>query len=345
MVVHGARVSGASRERIRLAILKALAECDGAAGASRLAARLDLMGVLLQPRTIRLYLGRLDAEGLTRCVSRRQGRELTEAGRREIARANVIDKVGFVAAKVDSLGYRMSFNCRTGRGTIVANVSLVDRRVLEIALREAAKVFACGWGMGTRMALFDEGTRVGNVDIPVGRVGVVTVCSVTVNGILLHEGVPVTSRFGGLVEVRNGQPVRFVELIEYGGTTLDPLEAFINAGMTSVRACVEKGTGLVGASLREVPSVAVGDVERLRQTMEKHGLGGILALGGPNQPLLDVPVAEGRTGMVVVGGMNPLAAVHEAGIRVSVRSLVGLLDASELEAYEDVLQGVEAGRA
>lgn len=328
-------------EQVRLSILKALAEGDGAAGASRLSRRLELMGVSLKPRTIRFYLGRLDAEGLTRFVSRRRGRELTEAGRHEIAHANVIEKLGFVAAKVDSLGYRMSFNCRSGRGTLIANVSLVDRRVLGIALREVGRVFSCGWGMGTRMALCNEGRRVGTVEIPVGMVGVVTVCSVTVNGILLHEGIPVTSRFGGLLEIRGGRPVRFVELIDYGGTTLDPLEAFINAGMTDVRSCVETGDGVVGASLREIPSVAMADVERLRQTMSRHGLGGILAVGRPNRPLLDVPVAEGRTGMIVIGGMNPLAAVHEAGVRVSVRSLAGLMDERELKPYDGIVGEAE----
>jgi repressor of nif and glnA expression len=300
--------------------------------------RLSAMGVAVQPRTIRFYLLQLDQDGMTRFVSRRTGREITDRGRQELAHANVLEKVGFVAAKVDALGYAMSFNNRSGKGTIVANVALIDKRVKSIAFREMARVFERGFGMGTRLAVAQAGERLGDVAVPEGHVGIATVCSVTVNGILLHESVPVTSRFGGLLEVRNGEPVRFVELIEYAGTTLDPLEAFIRAGMTQVRGCAQTGHGLIGASLREMPSVALPEVERVREEMKRHSLSGILALGKPNRPLLDIPVAEGRAGMIVIGGLNPVAAVHEAGVRLSMMSLAGLEDFGRFVSYREACE-------
>jgi repressor of nif and glnA expression len=62
--------------------------------------------------------------------------------------------------------------------------------------------------------------------------------------------------------------------------------------------------------------------------MEKQGLASVLALGRPNQPLLQIPVAEGRTGLIVVGGMNPFAALREAGAQLQLQSLAGLEDFS-----------------
>jgi repressor of nif and glnA expression len=135
--------------------------------------------------------------------------------------------------------------------------------------------------------------------------------------------------------MRDGEPVRFVELIEYVGTTLDPLEAFIRAGMTRVRDCVQEGSGIIGASFREIPSAAADDAKRIAEAMKAHGLGGVMAIGSPNRPLLDIPVAEGRTGIIVIGGLNPVAAVHESGIRVSMISLAGLEDIRSFGTVEE----------
>ena len=63
------------------------------------------------------------------------------------------------------------------------------------------------------------------------------------------------------------------------------------------------GSGLIGAGFREIPAVAINDVRRIDRKLKALGLGGILAIGQPNQPLFDVPVAEGRAGMVVCGGL------------------------------------------
>jgi repressor of nif and glnA expression len=65
-------------DKTKAAILKALHDIDGPAGASRINEALAGGGLNLQPRTVRFYLLQLDRDGLTRFVSRRRGRELTE---------------------------------------------------------------------------------------------------------------------------------------------------------------------------------------------------------------------------------------------------------------------------
>jgi len=320
--------------KTKVIILKALFDIGVPAGAARITQRLQAAGIDLRPRTVRFYLLQMDREGLTQSVSRRSGRRLTERGREELNSANVFEKVGFVAARVDSLGYRMSFKCQTGKGTVVANTALIRRRDLSRALSEINGVFDKRLGMGSRAAMADSGSTLGGQVVPAGFVALGTVCSVTVNGILLHESIPVTSRFGGLLEMREGRPVRFVELMEYSGTTVDPLEVFIGAGMTGVRQCARTGNGAIGASFREVPSVAIDDLKRIQKHMDQRGLSGILAIGSPNQPLLDIPVAEGRIGLIVIGGLNPLAALHEAGIQTSLHSLAALEDSKSFVTFD-----------
>lgn len=324
-------------DRARSAILAALQEGDEVLGAARLAEKIQELGITLRPRTVRMHLLQMDQEGLTQFVGRRQGREITEKGRQELARANVIEKVGFVAAKVDVMGYRMTFSLDRCAGSVIINTALINRRDFARSVSHMEPVFAAGLGMGQHVAMATEGEQLGASLVPQGMLALGTVCSVTVNGLLLNRRIPVTSRFGGLVEMRDGKPYRFVELIEYRGTTLDPLEIFIRSGMTQVTRCARTGNGIIGASFREVPSVAMEEVHGIWKQMEKPGLGNaILMVGKPNRPLLDIPVSEGRTGIIVVGGLNPLAALHEAGIPTTIQSLSSLEDFSRLCPFRDL---------
>ncbi len=317
----------------RLAILKALQDIGGPAGAARVQERLLATGSRLQQRTVRFYLLELDREGLTRRVSRRAGRELTEQGRYELGCANIIDKVGFIASRIDSLVYKMTYDSGTGAGTIVSNLALIPKDGLVRALEIMRPVFLHRLGMGTRLAIVEEGETFGSTTVPRGQIALGTVCSVTANGILLKQGIPVVSRFGGLMEIQDRRPVRFVALIEYSGTTLDPLEAFIRAGMTRVRECVRTDSGAIGVSLREIPAAAVTAVRRIKEQMDRQGLDGILAIGTPNQPLFDIPVGEGRAGLIVSGGLNPIAALYEARAEVTFHSLADVEDIAQFADF------------
>ena len=314
---------------IKKRILKVLHRIDRPAGATQVEELLRGWGVDLSERSIRLYLLQLDAEGFTQLHSRRAGRVLTAKGRAELEKGDVIERMGFISGQIDELTYRMGFNLRGGMGTLVVNTTLLPARDEVAALDVARPVFAARLGMGSRLLVLRAGAVYDVARaavVPRGKIALVTVCSVSLNGIFLKEGIPITSRYGGLLEFRNRLPARFTELLAYGGTTQDPLELFIRAKMTSVRKCEQTGNGLVGASFREFPSVALPAVLKIRDQLRLLGLDGILAVGVPDQPLYGIPVGEGRTGLVVLAGLNPAAALEEAGIAVENRSLAGLLD-------------------
>ena len=54
-----------------------------------------------------------------------------------------------------------------------------------------------------------------------------TVSDVVINGCLLKSGLPVYPRFGGLLQVKEGKLLRFSDLVEFSGTTVDPSDIFI----------------------------------------------------------------------------------------------------------------------
>ncbi len=324
-----------SRRKI-LDILRVLDESDRPLGGNRVAQALALAGTEMSQRTIRYYLGITDREGLTAREGRR-GRQLTERGRQELENAYVVDKLGFVAARVDALIYRMNFRLRQGKGEVVVNISTLEADRVRQAAAVLKEVFDAGLSMGQRLLLAGPGARLGRLVVGPREYGIATICSMSVNGVLLSEGIPTTNRFGGLVQFLGGKPVRFTQIINYDSTTLDPLEIFIKGQMTAVRAAVTTGDGVVGASFREIPAPAAGLARRLSARMAKAGLGGIILVGRPDQPLLEIPVAPARVGLVVVGGLNPLAAVEESGVPTKNRAMGTLMPFEELHPHQEAL--------
>ena len=73
------------------------------------------------------------------------------------------------------------------------------------------------------------GEKIGDGIVPKGKTALGTIRSVVINGTLSKAGVPMDSRFGGIMEIKNHKPVRFVELINYAGSSMDPSEVFIRA--------------------------------------------------------------------------------------------------------------------
>ena len=321
--------------RTMMAVLRVLHDTASPLGAERIAERLNIAGTDLSERAVRNYLAQADAQGWTRNLGRR-GRSLTTAGRQELEGALVMDKVGFVAARVDALAYQMTFNLVSLTGSVILNISTVSLRDLRPALRELSKAFEANLGMGRLIALRRPGEMLGGFRTPEDRIVIGTLCSVSINGIFQQARIPTRSRFGGLLELEGGKPKRFTQIINYDGTSLDPLEIFIRGHMTSVSTAATTGNGVIGASFREVPSIAYDDIVRLAKQSEKAGLGGLLAYGQPNQPLLDVPVAQGCVGLIVAGGLNPVAAIVESGIDTTSSAMHTLCDFEELKDYRTI---------
>jgi hypothetical protein len=156
------------------------------------------------------------------------------------------------------------------------------------------------------------------------------VCSIVVNGSLLKAGIPMDSRFGGILEIRNHQPLRFVELIHYSGSSLDPSEVFILAKMTSTAEAARTGHGKVLANFREIPSLCRPLAEEVAGKLKAAGMNGVLVMGNTSEPVCEVPVELNRIGVILLGGLNPVAAAAEAGIEVDNHAMSTVMDYQSL---------------
>ncbi len=315
-----------------LAILKIVEQHSDIVGSREISRHLRLHGIDLMERTVRYHLRILDERGYTE-VFGKEGRRITEKGREELKNGHVSEKIGFVISRIETLSYLTTFDLETMRGDVILNVSYFPEEKREEVEDVLGRVFASPYVMSNRVIIKRGGEKIGDVTVPEGKIGIGTVCSVTINGIFLKAGIPVRSRFGGMVEIRSGKAIRFTSLISYEGTSLDPLEIFIKSGMTDVLGAVNRNSGSVLASFREIPVVCADKAQKLVLKMSECGIGGLLLVGEPNKSLLEIPVGIDKTGMVTVGGLNPIAAVEELGIPTESKAMTALHQYANLESF------------
>jgi repressor of nif and glnA expression len=322
-------------ERKVLAILKILGESTEPMGARVIAQRLQDYGVELKERAVRYHLKIMDERGLTQLIGR-DGRLITESGIEELKSALVSDKVGFVIGKIELLAYQTTFDWKKRQGQVPVNVSLFQAEKFKKAQEVMSKAFEAGLCVSDLVAVAGEGEKLAGITVPEGKIGFATVCSVITNGALLKAGIPMDSKFGGLLQIRNHKRLRFVELINYAGSTLDPSEIFITSRMTSVRHVIREGEGKVLANFREIPAVCRPVAEEVFSGLREAGIGGLLVMGDTSQSVGEVTVELNKIGMIIMGGLNPVAAAVEAGIEAENHAMSTVIDYQELKKFKEL---------
>lgn len=323
-------------ERKVITILKILSNEKEPLGAGCISKRLKDHGIELTERAVRYHLKFMDERGLTK-PNGKKGRLLTAKGREELSNALIADKIGLIITKIDTLSYLAKFNLRKRTGVIILNVSFIPCEIYRDALNIMKEAFEAKLGICDMVAVASGGESIGGIEVPDGSVAFGTVCSITLNSIFLQAGIPIDSKFGGVVQFKKGKALRFTDLIEYSGTTIDPLEIFISSHMTSVRNIYSDGSGKALASFRDIPAAAMEKAEAIIEELKEAGFYGILAFGRPGQPVLGMDVSQGRIGLVVMGGLNPLASLEEAGIKTNSRAMSALVDYKHLVRFWDLL--------
>ena len=323
-------------ERKVLSILKILSDSKEPLGARVIARRLKDHGVELGERAVRYHLQLMDGQGLTQNIGR-DGRLITESGIDELKSALVRDKVGFAISRIELLAFRTTFNWENRTGSVPVNISFFPKEKFAQALQAMRPAFANGLCVSDLVAVAAEGESLGEVTVPDGKIGLASVCSIVVNGSLLKAGVPIDSRFGGILQVRNHQPLRFVELIHYSGSSLDPSEVFIRARMTSVREVTTSGSGKILANFREIPALCRPIAEEVTAKLREAGLGGLLLMGNTSEAVCEIPVELNRIGIILLGGLNPVAAAEEAGIEAESHAMSTVIDYQNLVKFLEVV--------
>ncbi len=324
-------------ERKITAILKILSDAQAPMGSRMISGLLEEQGIYLGERAVRYHLKIMNERGLTRSAGHKDGRTITVPGLEELRNSLVTDKIGFVGSRIERMAYQTNVGLRSGTGRIPVDVSLFYRDQFPDVLKIMKAVFDAGLSSSSLVALAGEGNNLGGIVVPAGQVGLATVCNVAVNGCLLKSGIPVYARFGGLLQIKEGHPFRFVDLVEFTGSTIDPSDIFIAGRMTDVIQATANGNGKVLADYCEIPMVSFSRADEMLQRMKNSGLITQAFLARPGEKICEIPFNPEKAGLVSLSGLNAASAVAESGITVSNHSICGLLDVSRLRPFAELL--------
>lgn len=247
------------------------------------------------------------------------------------------EPITFTVSHMEDLMYRVTFNPSMYTGKLVTNISLIDSEHINDVLPIFRDVMLSGLTVSPLVKLLSPGESIGDLTIPPYLHGIATVCSITVDGVLLKHGVPIKPKFGGLVEIRDGVPLRFTDLVMYDSTTLDPLEILMSQSLTSVSDMLTSGSGKILANLREITMTAREKVEEVLDELVSAGFGGILEVGEPNSDILGMSLERDHFGVVVVGGTNAEAVVQEQGFKMDTHAMSTLIDVNEMVPIDQLV--------
>ena len=294
-------------ERKYIEILRILKEHRDPVGAKRLSELMAERGFILSDRAVQYYLSYLDTMGFTEKIGN-QGRILTPSGFQETDNALVDDRIGFVISKLERLAYRSTFDPSSGTGDVAYNLSIVAEESLDHIRAAFDEVVTAGCGFFSSYRIVDNDPR-----IPHGSVGIITICSISMDGVFQRNGIPVKMAYGGRLEIAGGTPKRFVDLIGYRGTTIDPLELFISSGLTSINSYCRTKSGIALANVREVPSSALHQVKDTIGQMKQCGFIFPVTMG--NQ-VFNLPHNQYRLSIVAFSGLNFIGNTTEQGFDI-----------------------------
>ena len=233
------------------------------------------------------------------------------------------NKVSFVLEEIFNLMSQVTFDHNTFEGEIITNISYIDKENLDESLEIINNLYKQypHYFMGDKYALLDGKD---------GKVGIATICSLTVDGILTNNGIVSIPIYSGLLEIDNRQP-RFIELISYTGSSVDPHEIFIKKDMCNI-ATIDGDNDRVLASVHSVPYVARDDALDIFDSINTAGFN-FLDIGKPNQYIYNSKIDMYHFGYATAGGLNPIVKVKEAGVGVDVKSIEKIMDFKYFETF------------
>lgn len=241
----------------------------------------------------------------------------------------------FVSHRIEEYAQQVTYDPKNDTGRVIYNLTLIQAEDFEFALRMLKDVYDVGITVSDRILFVPAGEQVGSFSIPEGYLGICTICSVTLDALLLKRGVPLNPIGGGLLEIERHIPRRFTSMIRFDQTTIDPTQVLSSQGTTSILKVMQEGNGTILANMRETHMEAESVVIQVLDELTQAGFTGILDLGIPNTSLLGVGITPNYQGIAMNGGTNPIAAIRESGRHPQTLALKGTIDISSMGSILD----------
>jgi hypothetical protein len=228
-------------------------------------------------------------------------------------------KLPFLLSKSWNLIQQVNFDAEKQKGEIIANVSYVNKDKLDSAL-------------GIMEDAYNDNPKYINpyynlIPHPTNdeKIGIATTCSLSIDGILINNGIMSNPKYSGLLELT--EPPLFIDLISYNGTTLDPHKIFLSKNMTSITG---NKPNKILASVKEIPYVSRDSAVQLLEILNNIGFS-IYKIGKPRELVYNSKVDNYNFGVITGGGLNSIGAIKEKGIDIEVKAIEKLIPFEKME--------------
>ena len=298
-------------EHRMIEILRILNEQDKAIGSKIIANELKNKGYNLGERAVRYHMQILDEKGYTERIGY-SGRIITELGKIKLEKGLIYDQVDFIHSKFEEMIYKTDLKYETQTGDIITNtIETYDAEVINLI----KKAIQHGLAVSPLINIKEEAENNKTKYI------IKTICSTTIDGVLLSNGIPSQPIYGGLVEIENYKPTHFTEVISYNKTSLSPINAFISKDMTSIQKVIEEGNGIIPANFRVIPSNTKNKTINILKKLKKINIDGVLSIGHDGERTLGIPVSKDLIGVTIIGGVTPFCLAQELGYNINIKTI------------------------
>ena len=230
------------------------------------------------------------------------------------------EKISLVLSKSLNMIQQVNFDVEKQKGDIIANISYIHRDHIDRALSIMEDTY-------------NDNPKYINpyyklVDHPEkdDMIGIATICSLSIDGILINNGIMSNPTYSGLLELT--EPPLFIDLISYNGTTLDPHKIFLSKNMTSITG--SDGPNKILASVKEIPYVSRDHAVELLEILNNIGFS-IYKIGKPREFVYNSKVDNYNFGVITGGGLNSIGAVKESGVPIQVKVLEKMMPFEKME--------------
>ena len=226
-------------------------------------------------------------------------------------------KISFLLSKSWNLIQQVDFDIEKRKGQIISNVSYLKKDYLDESIEIMGEIY------NNNPKYINPYYKLLPHPSDDDKIGIATICSLSIDGILIKNGVMSNPKYGGLLELST--PPLFIDLISYNGSTVDPHKIYLSKNMTSINK-----NNKILASFKEIPYISRDYGVKLLDTLDKIGFS-IYKIGKPREVTYNAKADNYNFGVVAGSGLNTIGAVKEKGIDIEVKAIEKLIDFEDME--------------
>ena len=229
-------------------------------------------------------------------------------------------KIPFLLSKTWNLIQQVNFDVEKRKGDIISNVSYINSDDLDSALNIMEETY------NSNPKYINPYYKLIEHPSDEDKIGIGTICSLSIDGILIDNGIMSNPKYGGLLELT--EPPLFIDLISYNGSTEDPHKIFLAKNMTSITRNI--GPNKILASFKEIPYISRDYSVYLLDILSNIGFS-IYKIGKPRELAYNAKADNYNFGVVTGSGLNSIGAIKEKGIDIEVKAIEKLLPFEKMD--------------